>query len=60
MRATEMRPAYAALSAHLRSCAGCAITFENNVALVASDSGELTEEQMAYVLTRLRQLHVVH
>jgi hypothetical protein len=55
-----MRPAYAALSAHLRSCAGCAITFENNVALVASDSGELTEEQMAYVLTRLRQLHVVH
>jgi len=41
-------------------CPKCKAAFEENVALLIDDSGQLTDEQVAAAVKYLRRLHMEH
>jgi hypothetical protein len=48
------------LFALLQECETCDDVFKDNVALIAGDNGELTDEQIEAVLIHLADLHRAH
>lgn len=44
----------------LSACGACKREFGSNVALYAAEDGNLTEDQVVWVLEHLKRLHKVH
>lgn len=57
MQVIDMRKSLVTL---LRECCVCSAEFRENVALILDDRGNLTDDQVSWVLNHMVKLHFTH